>query len=378
MRARTPTPPTIRGWCPSVTAPLEALDGWVVRVRIGARPVGALQWETLATVAERDGSGVVELTSRANVQLRGLRTERLRIAAGQLIAAGLAASTEDVDRSRSVMLNPLLDHPWETPVLAERRRVQTGIERVVARHGRQLPPKWWAVVDAEVPWPAPCHSADLAVSHRGDRWVLWVAGEPRCHLIDPLPAVATLVQRCAQLRCRAAALPASVRSELTTSATDVPAQVTPPIAERRTAWWGPRQIGRVVVAGASPALGVTGAASLRVLARLARRPAVSIRPTTERGVVAVAPVHETGSLLDALDTLARHGWVIADDDPRRLLSACIGTRGCSAAFVDTHRLASRIRVAERTHVSGCPKRCGAPGAARELIATPDGIEERRR
>lgn len=377
MRTRTPTPPTVRGWCPSVTAPLEALDGWVVRVPVGCRALGARQWQTLAALAEHEGNGLVELTSRGNVQLRGLRPERVGEAAGQLVAAGLATVDEALDRARAVVVNPLLDHLSDAPALTERKRVQTGIEEAVTRHWRGLPAKWWAVVDAELPWPAPCHAADVAVSHRGDGWVLWVAGRPLARARDPLPAVETLVRRCAEQRCRAGGLSPPVPLEGTTSVVDDPGWSAVPAPRARQPWWGLREVAPVVVAGASPPLGVTRAASLRVLAALADRPSVSLQPTTERGVIVVAPPQETGSVLDALDRLAGHGWVVGEDDPRRFVSACIGSRGCPAALVDTHRVAGGIQAGERTHVSGCPKRCGAPRAARELIATVDGIREHR-
>ena len=53
-------------------------DGWLLRVR---RPGGQLttaQMTALAGVAGTYGSGIVEVTSRANVQLRGLRAEAQR------------------------------------------------------------------------------------------------------------------------------------------------------------------------------------------------------------------------------------------------------------------------------------------------------------
>ncbi len=62
----------IRGWCPGALQPMESGDGWVVRIRPpGGRP-GRAQAQAIADAAQTHGNGVIELTGRANLQLRGV------------------------------------------------------------------------------------------------------------------------------------------------------------------------------------------------------------------------------------------------------------------------------------------------------------------
>jgi sulfite reductase beta subunit-like hemoprotein len=57
-------------------------------------------------VSRRDGNGVVELTRRANLQLRGLRADTLGAAQAELVEAGLLAPDPATDERRNVLAAP--------------------------------------------------------------------------------------------------------------------------------------------------------------------------------------------------------------------------------------------------------------------------------
>ena len=89
----------------------EAADGLLARVRLPGGLVSAGQLLVLAGLAGELGDGRVELTSRGNVQLRGLRADAAGSLTSELTEAGLLPSLRH-DRVRNVLASPLagLDH----------------------------------------------------------------------------------------------------------------------------------------------------------------------------------------------------------------------------------------------------------------------------
>jgi len=66
-----------RGWCPSITRPMESGDGLIVRMRPCEQSITTPQLRALAHAAERYGNGIIELTRRAALQIRGVTADSL-------------------------------------------------------------------------------------------------------------------------------------------------------------------------------------------------------------------------------------------------------------------------------------------------------------
>ena len=97
----------IKGWCPGVLRPMPSGDGLIVRVRPCCGAFRLEQARGLADIAAALGNGHIDLTRRANLQIRGLaRGEPARAACG----AGQARPDRSRCRDRSprnVMVEPL-------------------------------------------------------------------------------------------------------------------------------------------------------------------------------------------------------------------------------------------------------------------------------
>ncbi|WP_326553775.1 precorrin-3B synthase [Micromonospora sp. NBC_01813] len=104
----SPSPP-VRGGpdaCPGALALHQAADGHLARIRCpgGLLTAGQL---TVLTAAARDlGDGRLELTSRANVQIRGVTVAAAEALAGRLSTAGLLPAPGH-DRARNILGSPL-------------------------------------------------------------------------------------------------------------------------------------------------------------------------------------------------------------------------------------------------------------------------------
>jgi precorrin-3B synthase len=93
----------------------SAADGGLARVRIPGGRLSAADLHVLADAADELGSGVLELTSRANVQVRGLRPAGEHELAARLRVAGLLPS-DTHDRVRNIVASPLTGLVGDTDV----------------------------------------------------------------------------------------------------------------------------------------------------------------------------------------------------------------------------------------------------------------------
>jgi precorrin-3B synthase len=84
----------------------SAADGGLARLRIPGGRLSADDLRVLADAADELGNGLLELTSRANVQVRGLRPAGEHELAARLRLAGLLPS-ETHDRVRNIVASPL-------------------------------------------------------------------------------------------------------------------------------------------------------------------------------------------------------------------------------------------------------------------------------
>ncbi|MEV6867098.1 precorrin-3B synthase [Streptosporangium subroseum] len=130
--------------CPGALQIHAAADGGLARVRVPGGRLTASQLRELAGAASAYGSGVIELTSRANVQVRGLGEGTAF--ANRMAAAGLLPSPTH-ERIRNVLASPLtgLDGGGltdVTPLVAELDR------RLCARPGlAALPGRFMFALD---------------------------------------------------------------------------------------------------------------------------------------------------------------------------------------------------------------------------------------
>ncbi len=142
-----------RGWCPGVHEPMASGDGLLIRVKPFGGRLSAKALVAIAEVAGGCGNGIVELTSRGNLQLRGLTPDSAAVAASALVAAGLADADPVRERRRNVIAVP----PSDDALVARIEEVLAGIDGLAAkfciavgeaagdgwRARRRMSPGWW-------------------------------------------------------------------------------------------------------------------------------------------------------------------------------------------------------------------------------------------
>ena len=62
----------VKGWCPGALRPMQSGDGLIVRVRPQSATFSPDELGVLADAARHFGNGHIDLTRRANLQIRGV------------------------------------------------------------------------------------------------------------------------------------------------------------------------------------------------------------------------------------------------------------------------------------------------------------------
>lgn len=351
--------------CPGVLRLHRAGDGGLARVRL---PGGVLSGA--AIVAVRDvaalGNGIVELTSRANLQVRGLADDAA--ISDRLWAAGLLPSPAQ-ERVRNLAASPVAGrHPSSvTPTDTVVRALDAGLcadDRLAELPGRFL----FAVDDGSNTVGG--RVADVALVARAGRAFRLV-----------LAGAATDLEGGAELALEAARAFIDVLREGANDTTwriaDVPDGAAV-VAERlggRVVAPVRRDAAPTVPVGLGRLDQVDGRAALTVLPPLARLDlemldVVSelagddgVRLAARRSITFVdVPRDEADGRLAAL---ADAGFVTSEASGWWGLTACAGVGACTRARLDvraiaTARAATRAPGAPPEHWSACERDCGRP------------------
>jgi precorrin-3B synthase len=350
----------IKGWCPGAHHPMPSGDGLVARLRPRSGRLSPAQASAIADLAERWGNGLIDLTGRANLQIRGLHAqdhEPLLAALVQLDLVDLDARTEN---ERNILVAPFWNEGDDTQWLA----VQ--LERALGERPLGLPAKFGFAVDCGEARLLAQASADIRIE-RGSDGGLMVRADGSSHgrSVTRCDAVAValslakwfLVSRGAERgRSRMAAHIASgTRLPESLAGRTVPACALPPPSP------GVHASGALV----GLAFGQMQSATLKFLAGHAS----GLRVTPWRMI-----------LLEGVSQMPQHdGIVTCALDPLLRVAACTGAPACEAAYAETRALAAALApfvpAGTDLHVSGCAKGCAHPrSAAVTLFATADGFD----
>ncbi|HDR9491750.1 TPA: precorrin-3B synthase [Burkholderia stabilis] len=397
--------------CPGLVRVVAAADGGLCRIKLPGGRLDARQARAIAAAARAYGSGAIDATNRANLQLRGIREDATDALTRALLDADLGprvdatadavalAASDDV---RNVMLSPLAGH--DPAALVDSRALAMPLLDMLAREPRrgELSPKFSIQLDGGESVAALDHPHDiwLAAWRRGDGAVRIAAGLAGCPPVAPGDTPASVDvspdQSVALVRALLLAFldlaPADVtrmRALLTTCGERAlldraqhylpfPLAADPALAGWRRMRSDPAlrfgtrpslDASRCSV-GAQFALGRLDAAQLERLANLADTEGNgTLSMTPWQGVfVHGVPHHRAPVVLDALASL---GLVCASSDPLATLVACTGSAGCAKARADTKHdalaLAARIGHPVDVHLTGCERHCALPHPATHTL-----------
>jgi precorrin-3B synthase len=374
----------VKGWCPGALRPMPSGDGLIVRIRPFCGAFSLEQARGLADLARRLGNGHIDLTRRANLQLRGLveaHMPELQAALGRL---GLIDPDAETEATRNLMVGPLagLD-----PAVRDIRPIARAIAEGLAADERlrALPAKFGLLVDGGGAVSIAAERADIALlavdagialgldTPAGTQW-LGVASP------DTAAAAALAAARAfretagptTRLRMRGLSTDgvAHVRSVLMPLLR--PCQVALPTTGRVLG-----AIGTAV--GVAAPFGRLEAEQLRDLAALAEAAgAAELRLSPWR--TAYFGARDAAAARQTVEAARSVGLIVDPADPLLRIEACPGAPDCESSSVDARGDARRLAALASDaghdgsiHVSGCAKGCARSAPSRLVLVGKAGL-----
>ncbi|MBP0577768.1 precorrin-3B synthase [Labrys sp. LIt4] len=374
----------IKGWCPGALRPMRSGDGLIVRVRLTGGDLIPDRAAALAEAARRFGNGLVDLTSRANLQMRGVSDDTLQPLLDRLAELSLLDASAAAEQVRNVIASPLAGLDPSAPIDIQPLIRALELRLIGNERFHFLPAKFGFLLDGGGVLPLDGVEADIALRaevdghfrlEAGGETLGWVRAE------EALEAALGVAERFLALRqpderrmrdlVGRIPLPSPQWGGSTRSggvgweAEDVGVPTPPrPLADPPPPGEGKDQSR---LAGSHPAGFFTAAApfgrldagQLEGLAAIAARHGATLRLTPWRSIL-LAPL-----AVDVTTQVSSLGLVVDPGDPRLAIAACPGSPSClsgeAPAQADAARLAPVLAgFVERgasVHVSGCAKGC---------------------
>ncbi|WP_293576932.1 precorrin-3B synthase [Phaeobacter sp.] len=366
--------PKVYGWCPGALRPMMSGDGLVVRVR---PPLGRLtpdQARGLADLSQRCGSGLLDVSARANLQLRGIRDTAYDALIDGLRHLELLDEDAAAEARRNIAITPF----WQPG--DDSHRIASALAAALsAADDLVLPGKFGFVVDCG---PTPVlrdTAADIRIERCDTGVMLRADGADHGLALTAETVAQEAIALARWFLDQGGAPEGRGRMRQLIARRALPASHVAPVLNApraATPQPGPTESGVLVALefGQMPAA---------TLAALADHGALRLTPwrmllieDDSDAAHHTAPTHTAPTLAAPTQSdLALEGLILEGRDPRLRVTACTGAPNCHQARSTTRNLArdlaAYVPAGRHLHVSGCAKGCAHPRATDYVLTATD-------
>ncbi len=410
--------------CPGLLHIVAARDGGLCRIRLPGGAIEVDQLHALARAVERHAGGPVEVTNRANLQVRGIRAGHEAALSQALIEAGLGpggqrdlslADAQAADGRRNLMFSSGAGR--DPDALIDTRALATSLLDTLQNEARfaALSPKFALLLDGGERLAMREHPHDIWFAAQpvetGVRFAFGLAGCPGSETSPSSPALGVVTPEQvpallhallhafldlatpeqARMRDLLRTQPATVILRQAQSYLDFQPQPAGTWTRRTTdptLRFGPHPQGTSGLwwVGGQPPLGRLDARALHALAELAQ--AASVSAEQAQATVLMTPWQSIllpdlveAAVIPSLAAMEGLGFTCDPAAPYAGLIACAGSSGCVKGRADTKSDARYLAThlphhgpaAIELHLSGCERSCAAAHcAAHTLLAVAPG------
>ncbi|UCI16677.1 precorrin-3B synthase [Mesorhizobium sp. B2-1-8] len=380
-----------RGACPALSAPMQTGDGLLVRLNPVTEGLSPKLLIELAESALRHGNGIMEVTARGSLQIRGLTAESAALLAAEVDALGIAVRT-----GVPIETGPLAGiDPQE---IADPRLMAGRIRMAVEEAGlaTRLGPKVAVIVDGGGQLTLDGVAADVRLkvvrSDIASRWLVSVAGDGQTARSltvadeDAARDIAVAALRMVAEKGREAHT-RDLSGRQLASLASWHSTAPPSVLSGRTEG-GAVEHSRLAIGlfnlnnghalgiglpyGSMPADKIIGLAQSALAFDT-----TEIRLAPGRALLFLGQPADTSQPLQ--QTATTLGFVTSATDPRTRIAACPGAPACASGRIATRDIAEAIAAENADtldftlHISGCAKGCAHPGpAALTIVGDENG------
>lgn len=345
------TDPTVKGWCPGAYRPMMSGDGLIIRVRPRMGRLSAAQVLGLCKIAQTQANGTIDLTNRANLQLRGVDEAKHQDVLDALLGLGLLDKTPEDEARRNIIVAPVRDQNSPS------ERLATELANRLSELPL-LPAKFGFAVDADGPRQLANAPADIRIETAASGIIVRADGSPVGQSVTEATAIDAVIAL-AHWFCGSKAddirrmAPHLANVPLPTEFAHV---TTGPCATDLT----PGPVDQGYVFGAP--FGCLPAADLADLMHQTNATHFTVTPFRQ-------------FILNTISAPSNTPFITAPNDARLIIDACTGAPACPAATINTRIAANTLAPklnGKTLHVSGCTKGCARPRAADVVLVGNDG------
>lgn len=327
--------PVVQGWCPGAHRPMMSGDGLVVRVRPRLARLTANQVSGLCAASERFGNGTIDLTNRANLQLRGIGEGDHHSLLEALSALDLLDAEPGIEAKRNILVTPF----YRKGDLTHRLAADL-IKRL--REFPDLPAKFGFAIDTGPERLLAKDPADIRIERAENGIILRADGMDLGRLVTEAETIDRTIELAHWFAKHRTDVHRRMASVLATLALPPEWCNAPPVVKGKAVAPGPTSLGPAYGAG----FGQLPAAELSKL-------------TLDSGARALRVTPWRLLVLEGGAPIPSDAFVTMPHDPMLTTDACPGAPHCPQAQVETRALARALaaRVQTSLHVSGCAKGC---------------------
>jgi precorrin-3B synthase len=362
---------------------METGDGLLVRLRLTGGILGTRNAHAIAACAIRHGNGLIDLSSRANLQLRGVTAQTLQDLISELADLDLLDPSADAEAVRNVIASPLAG--LDPSAVLDVRPTVHALEAALASNSilHRLPGKFGFLIEDGGYLTLSQVYADIRfeaiATPDGPHFIVKLGGAPdssmgECEPHDVPDYAARIVKAFLALRGGAPDAPrrmrdlvdraglASIANAAGLQIGHLPSRPSRDFEIVRVV--GHHQLGEMHYVGVALPFGrLSGDALTHLASSASTSGATELRLTPWRAIIAAGV---SSQCVEHLETELQGSRFILDvNDPRLHVAGCPGAPACRNATTPVQQDAERFmalfsQLAPTTialHVSGCAKGC---------------------